>query len=264
MPACPEGHRSDATDYCDVCGVPIASGAPPVASALPRCPACGAPADGRFCEACGHDSALPAPPPQRPEGAMGTAPPPPRPEGAMGTAPPSPRPEGTTSTPPQSRSHESAEVTAAPSVRLEGPEITARASAVAWIATIAADRACYERMLAREGPDARAIEFPAYYPPRRITLRDGDTLIGKRSESQGVRPDIDLGLAPADAGVSRTHALLHLNSAGLTVTDLGSTNGTSLNNSDDLIPADRPVPLRSGDRIHVGAWTTITVTAEFG
>ncbi|MBF6210636.1 FHA domain-containing protein [Nocardia puris] len=249
MPACPEGHRSDATDYCDVCGVPIASGAPPVASALPRCPACGAPADGRFCEACGHDSALPAPPPQRPVGAASTAP---------------PRSEGTTSTPPQSRSPESAEVTTPPSRRLDGPEITARASAVAWIAMIAADRGCYERMLAREGPDARAIEFPAYYPPRRITLREGDTLIGKRSESQGVRPDIDLGLAPADAGVSRTHALLHLNSAGLTVTDLGSTNGTSLNDSDDLIPADRPVPLRSGDRIHVGAWTTITVTAEFG
>ncbi|MEV0338345.1 FHA domain-containing protein [Nocardia sp. NPDC050713] len=216
MVTCPEGHPSAAVDYCDVCGAPI--GASPTTVAAPRCPACGAPSGGRFCEACGHDSALPAP-----------------------------------STPE-------------PVPREVDPEVadsaTARPPAVTWIATVTADRAFYDRVLAREGPDADRVEFPGYYPPRRIALRGSEILIGKRSVSQGLNPDIDLGIAPADAGVSRAHALLHLTPTGLTVTDLGSTNGTSLNDSDDLIPAEQPVALRSGDRVHVGAWTTITLTVE--
>ncbi|MCP2289505.1 FHA domain-containing protein [Nocardia amikacinitolerans] len=213
MVTCPEGHESAAADYCDVCGAPI--GAAPTRVAAPRCPACGAPSGGRFCEACGHDSALPAPEP-------------------------APREPDTTVA-------DSATV---------GP------STVTWVATVTADRAFYDRVLAREGPDADRVEFPAYYPPRRITLHGNEILIGKRSVSQGLHPDIDLGIAPADAGVSRAHALLHLTPTGLTVTDLGSTNGTSLNDSDDLIPAEQPIALRSGDRVHVGAWTTITLTVE--
>nr|WP_231951427.1 FHA domain-containing protein [Nocardia terpenica] len=47
---------------------------------------------------------------------------------------------------------------------------------------------------------------------------------------------------------------------GVAVPDLGSTNGTSLNGSDDLIPPHTPIPLHPDDRIHVGGWTTITVT----
>ncbi|WP_245718204.1 FHA domain-containing protein [Nocardia miyunensis] len=131
-----------------------------------------------------------------------------------------------------------------------------------WVATVVADRDLYERMLARKGPDAERVEFPGYYPERRITLRGNDFLIGKRSVSQGVLPDIDLGIAPADIGVSRSHARIHIDRDVLTVTDLGSTNGTSLNGVDDLIPPGTPVPLHSGDRIHVGGWTTITVTFE--
>ncbi|MET8777242.1 FHA domain-containing protein [Nocardia sp. NPDC004654] len=216
MVTCPEGHPSAAVDYCDVCGAAI--GESPTTVAAPHCPACGAPSGGRFCEACGHDSALPSP-----------------------------------STPE-------------PAPREADPEVadsaTARPPAVTWIATVTADRAFYDRVLAREGPDADRVEFPGYYPPRRIALRGSEILIGKRSVSQGLHPDIDLGIAPADAGVSRAHALLHLTPTGLTVTDLGSTNGTSLNDSDDLIPAEQPVALRSGDRVHVGAWTTITLTVE--
>ncbi|TQM33040.1 FHA domain-containing protein [Nocardia bhagyanarayanae] len=216
MVTCPEGHRSAAADYCDVCGAPI--GAPPATVAAPRCPACGAPSGGRFCEACGHDSALPAPSP----------------------------PE------PPARQDDSK---VADSAAVRPPTVT-------WIATVTADRAFYDRVLAREGPDSDRVEFPAYYPPRRITLHGSEILIGKRSVSQGLHPDIDLGIAPADAGVSRAHALLHLTPTGLTVTDLGSTNGTSLNGGDDLIPPEQPVALRSGDRVHVGAWTTITLTVE--
>lgn len=131
-----------------------------------------------------------------------------------------------------------------------------------WIATISADRGHYERMIAQRGPDANQVEFPDYYPERRIILNGSDFLIGKRSVSQGVHPDIDLGIAPADIGVSRAHALLHIGVDGLTLTDLGSTNGTYVNSGTDPIRSKSPLPLRSGDRIHVGGWTTIELIEE--
>ncbi|WP_329409512.1 FHA domain-containing protein [Nocardia vinacea] len=141
-------------------------------------------------------------------------------------------------------------------------EVARVAGAVTWVATITADREFYDRVQARKGPDADQVEFPAFYPERRIMLRGTDILIGKHSVSQGLQPEIDLGIAPADAGVSRAHAILHIAETGITITDLGSTNGTSLNGSEDLIPAKAPIPLQSGDRIHLGGWTTIIVTAE--
>ena len=89
---CPEGHASQATDYCDVCGTPIPAGAasaalsggpgtgtgqpgaePGGSTAEPgetgpvTCPNCGdlSPAGSLFCENCGYDftTGTPAPPP---------------------------------------------------------------------------------------------------------------------------------------------------------------------------------------------------------
>ncbi|WP_433685137.1 FHA domain-containing protein [Nocardia sp. CA-119907] len=135
-------------------------------------------------------------------------------------------------------------------------------SLLTWVATITADREFYDRVQARKGPDVDQVEFPVFYPERRIILRGNDILIGKHSVSQGLQPEIDLGIAPADAGVSRAHATIHITDTGISITDLGSTNGTSLNGSEDLIPANVAVPLASGDRIHLGGWTTIIVMAE--
>jgi FHA domain len=78
MARCPAGHESQASDYCDTCGLVIggeatgsapvsaASGAPattlaPTVVAAPggsggaRCPVCQAERNGRFCEECGYD-----------------------------------------------------------------------------------------------------------------------------------------------------------------------------------------------------------------
>ena len=89
-------------------------------------------------------------------------------------------------------------------------------------------------------------------------MRD-NALIGRRNRDQGVEPEIDLGIHPVDRGVSTQHAVLRVRDSGLTITDLGSTNGTSLNDSDDFLVNGEEIQLSDGDRVHVGAWTTITV-----
>ena len=112
-------------------------------------------------------------------------------------------------------------------------------------------------MLARGGPDT--VAFPAFFPERRITLQRNTTLIGRHNRDQGVEPEIDLGIHPVDRGVSTQHAVLRIRDSGLTITDLGSTNGTSLNGSEDLLPEGEEIALADGDRIHIGAWTTIRI-----
>jgi hypothetical protein len=207
MPICSEGHTSVTADYCDVCGVQIATPAAqpsiPQAAGTKDCPACGAPVTGRFCETCGHDSALPAP-----------------------------------ATPPQAEN--------------------AAAAPVRWTAVVTADREFYERVVARGGPDT--VDFPRFFPERRIALQRDTALIGRHNRDQGVAPEIDLALQPADRGVSGQHAVLRIRDTGVTVTDLGSTNGTSLNGSEELLANGEEVPLADGDRVHVGAWTTIIIT----
>ncbi|MEC3918950.1 FHA domain-containing protein [Nocardia sp. CDC160] len=231
MAYCTEGHESTSTDYCDICGAPV-NGQSPTATPLPTlCPNCGTPSEGRFCENCGHDSALPTPP--EPNHSEHNRPPDVTeinlPSGADGAG---------------------------------GPGGAGGSGAGVWVATISADPAHYARMRAQKGPDLERVDFPDYYPDRRIALVGPNVLIGKRSVSQGVHPDIDLSVAPADIAVSRSHAILHLDAGGVTVTDLGSTNGTCLNDSPEPIAPKTPVRLRPGDRIHVGGWTTITVTIE--
>ena len=204
MPTCVEGHTSKAQDYCDVCGAPIGSAAgqpdPSPPTEAKACPACGMPVTGRFCEACGHDSALPEP------------------------------------------------SSASPA--------TAQPAAVGWTAVVTADRDLYKRVLAQQGPET--VEFPLYFPERRIILQGNSTLIGRGNRKQGVDPEIDLGIHPADRGVSTQHAVLRIHDSVLTVTDLGSTNGTYLN-GDNRLAEGEETPLVDGDRIHIGAWTTITI-----
>jgi pSer/pThr/pTyr-binding forkhead associated (FHA) protein len=84
--------------------------------------------------------------------------------------------------------------------------------------------------------------------------------IGRRSVSQGLEPEIDLTGPPADPGVSRLHAVLIAEQGGgWAILDPGSENGTFVNGSE--IATGARVPLHDGDRIHIGAWTLITISA---
>ena len=124
---------------------------------------------------------------------------------------------------------------------------------------VTADRAYYDSVLAEGTPDAALINFPDRCPPRRFGLSGTEARIGRRSASRRIEPEIDLKNPPADPGVSRLHAKLIAGPDGSwSVTDLGSTSGTLVNGR-EIAPGEA-VPLGDGDRIHLGAWTMITMT----
>jgi pSer/pThr/pTyr-binding forkhead associated (FHA) protein len=128
-----------------------------------------------------------------------------------------------------------------------------------WTAVVSADRAYYDSIQAGGGPDAAGIEFPAYCPQRRFPLDRAEIRIGRHSASSGISPEIDLSVAPADPGISRLHAvLLRAADGSWTIVDPGSANGTLLNGA-ELAPG-QVVPVRDGDRIHLGAWTELRLT----
>jgi hypothetical protein len=232
MTACPNGHQSATADYCDQCGARIAGAASP-----------------------------PAPPPASPHA---------EPAGTAASGPAWADPAATAAT-----GDEACPACATPRVGqdryCEGcghdftappgsqPANAATGPPAAWEAIVTADHEYYERMGADDVP------FPVHCPPRSFLLAGSEISVGRRSASRGVQPVVDLSGAPEDTAISHLHALLIEQPDGsYSLVDPGSTNGTSLN--DDLTPlaANVAVALADGDRIHLGAWTTITVRARRG
>ncbi|OKJ90469.1 hypothetical protein AMK31_01610 [Streptomyces sp. TSRI0107] len=131
---------------------------------------------------------------------------------------------------------------------------------VTWTATIGPDREYFMAMMQRSGPEAAGLNLPAYSPEQQRALTGNQVTIGRRRHSTGDTPDIDLSVPPEDPGVSHQHAVLVQQPDGSwAVVDQNSTNGTTVNGSEEPIQPFVPVPLQDGDRVHVGAWTTITV-----
>ncbi|MGW0362575.1 FHA domain-containing protein [Streptomyces sp. NPDC002990] len=129
-----------------------------------------------------------------------------------------------------------------------------------WTATIGPDRSYFMAMMQRSGPEAAGLNLPAYSPEKHLPLSGSQITIGRRRASTGESPDIDLSVPPEDPGVSHQHAVLvQQPDRSWAVVDQNSTNGTTINGGEDPIQPYVPVPLGDGDRVHVGAWTTITV-----
>ena len=143
-----------------------------------------------------------------------------------------------------------------------GSQDPAPAGAGTWTAVVAADRAYYDSVQAVSDTDAGSIRFPAFVPERRYQLSGTEVRIGRRSVSRRIEPEIDLSVPPADLGVSRLHAVLVGGPDGTwsVVVDPGSSNGIVVNGK-DVAPGER-VPLHDGDRIHLGAWTVITISRD--
>jgi len=135
------------------------------------------------------------------------------------------------------------------------------AAAGTWTAVVGADRAYYDSVQAVSDQDAASIMFPAFVPERRFRLSGAEVLIGRRSVSRHIEPEIDLTGPPTDPGVSRRHAVLIAGpDQSWSVVDVDSPNGIVVNGKD--VPPGQVVPLRHGDRIHLGAWTVITIIRD--
>ena len=289
MATCPAGHDSASADFCDVCGMridgpaqapaPALVPAPASASGWPDgqgqpCPRCGADRPGQFCEACGYSfaSGLPAPgaaavaPVQTAQGPAGPAQAVPAQSAQSRVGPVQAVPAQAD---PQRSAAASGRVATAPSYVATAPsQVTAVPSEIAapgaaataeWTAVVTADRAYFDSVVAASGPDADAVEFPAYCPERRFRLFAPEMRIGRRSPSRGLEPEIDLTGPPTDPGVSHLHAVLISQDGGWTVFDPGSANGTQVNGR-EMVAGSR-VRLRDGDRVCVGAWTMLTIRA---
>ena len=233
MSTCPAGHETEATDYCDVCGIAMDEAEAPrraddtstfstldpaaEGSADGTCPNCQAsnPTDALFCEACGYDFTT---------GSM------PR------TLPP---PSG------------------APSADQVTPAADANPSATlstGWVAEIWIDPDWYA--------DQKSTDpLPSPGLPTVVPLKHASILIGRASRSRNITPDIDLS---SDNGISRRHAQLTTDGTRWWVEDLGSSNGTYVGGSVGPLPTT-PIPqgqkqeIAADDRVYLGAWTRIVI-----
>lgn len=235
MPICPKGHDSASADYCDECGTPIE--AMIMAVPVPEVTA---------------DPTMPAPV----------------------VASPGPEYDGygmpcpTCQTPRAGRfcevcGHDFATQNIPSTVQPGAPPPLPDAEPGTWRAVASADRAFYDRMRDVMGLEVDEIPFPPYCPERRFPLDAGEVLIGRYSRSRGIDPQIDLTGPPLDPAVSHTHAVLQRQPDGeWTVTDLRSGNGTFLNDATDPLPAYQATKITAGDRIHLGAWTTLVIRCD--
>jgi len=108
--------------------------------------------------------------------------------------------------------------------------------------------------------DAEGLEFPEGRRVHTLWFDDDVVHIGRRRSHDGAPVDVDLADDLADPGVSQRHAQLVLQpDGGCALTDVGSTNGTTVNVSATPLVECSALRVRVGDHIHVGAWTTIVI-----
>ena len=255
MSTCPAGHQSAAGDYCDQCGRRMGG--------APETPAAAAGSAGSGLTAGEHGSGQPGGGHASGRQASGTD--------GSGTDGSGTDGSGTDGSSTDGSSTDGSSTDGATPPGPPGPAgaqggatplAPPGSDGTAWWAVVGADRLYFDHVVAVGGPEAAAIAFPAYCPERRFSLgtsRAGEEKqIGRHSASRGISPAIDLTGPPADPGVSRLHAvLIGQADGGWAVLDPGSENGTLVN--DQEIPVGVQVPLHDGDRIHLGAWTSITI-----
>jgi hypothetical protein len=90
---------------------------------------------------------------------------------------------------------------------------------------------------------------------------EGEVILGRASEGQSMIPDIDLGKFQAfQSGVSRMHAAIRIYGDQMMITDLGSSNGTIVN--EQKLDPYTPHPLKNGDVLSLGKFRIEVITKE--
>lgn len=86
-------------------------------------------------------------------------------------------------------------------------------------------------------------------------VENRELMIGRTDEKRGIVPDIDLGsFGGYDAGVSRRHAIIFLHHKHCVIKDLGSANGTFINNR--RVSPNQPTLINHGDELRFGTLVT--------
>ncbi len=296
---CPNGHTSQAEDYCDTCGSPIDASAQPAAAAGGTA----ASASGAAAGSGASVSSLDLDPPGMPSGAPGAPA-----EAAPGPAAPTSlecpnchteNPDGalfceacgydfTTGAMPRDPAAGPGDLDDTQPdnepVTVEGAAPTGATGAATAAGTVGAEGSSPETGSAPgagAGAGGAAFEWlaevwvdPDWYQtqeaddpcpspglPTIMPLRHRSVLLGRVSTSRNTHPEIDLS---SDPGVSRRHAQLTTDGSRWFVEDLGSSNGTFVGPASGPLP-DRAISvgpkteLDDDDRLYVGAWTRVVV-----
>ena len=232
---CPNGHASESSDYCDTCGAPIVpsstpdSGSPSSSSAATTAPTGATAATTQPCPNCALTNTA---------NALFCE--------ACGY-------DFTTGSMPRATALANAldlDTPAAATV----PDPVAPSVAVEWVAEVWVDPDWFADQESDE-------ECPSPGLPVVMPLRAQSLLIGRRSVSRNIHPDIECA---SDVGVSRRQAQLTTDGQRWWVEDLQSSNGTYVGAASGPLPEDALPPgqrreLAEDDRIYLGAWTRIVV-----
>lgn len=234
---CPQGHASTTDDFCDVCGTPIepATGSsverapsvhsePTSAPTLAPEPLTPVPNTCPNCQASNAAEALFCEDCGY-DFTTGQLPPP--------------------STPPAQIDPISG--------RLTPPTPQQTSSSLAWVAEVWVDPDWFSHQ-------QTAGSCPTSGVPTVVPLRGDVQLIGRRSRSRNINPEIDCS---SDGAISHRHAELSLAGEHWSVKDLGSTNGTFVGAPgrypDTQLPPQERRELADSERIYLGAWTRIVI-----
>jgi hypothetical protein len=89
----------------------------------------------------------------------------------------------------------------------------------------------------------------------------GEYIVGRVSDGQSILPDVDLEpYAAYESGVSRLHARIKIEPAQIWITDLGSANGTRLNNQ--KLSPHQAYALGNKDVLRLGRMSIQALTGE--
>lgn len=229
---CPAGHPSTTGDYCDTCGAPIAaaSGDTGGETTPPSAP--------------GAEAPVPSSPPG---GSSAAGEPGAGPSGA-GEARAGTPACPSCGEPVLARYCESCGYDVESGTPAGPPPVTL---------VLGTDRAHWDRMVGSGEP-----AFPTVAPTLAFELTGDRAVLGR--VRAGATADVDLALtgAAADPAVSHRQCVFERDADGWTVRDADSSNGTWINDADEPLAPGAVHRLRDGDRILVGAWTSLTVRSD--
>ncbi|ELS33426.1 MULTISPECIES: FHA domain-containing protein [Pseudanabaena] len=258
---CSKGHASVESDYCSECGVKIAGNnavaiagiaSPPRSSQI--CPDCTAPHEvgsGNFCEICGYNFVT---------GGHGEVPIPiATPLSSASISSQNTSSQGTSSQGTSSQDAASDTVNQGAIANVVELAVTNDLPSLPVIPAFKQEHFSWELVVSID-PALASPDSPP--PPRDLApvtfrLEKPSNLIGRTSELRAIHPEVPLDY---DDAVSSRHALVNRRDDGSYVLrDIGSSNGTLLNGIEIKSLVD--IPLKNGDRIALGHWSSIEVKA---